>query len=144
MAATGTLTRNLGLALMAGLTLLLAQTQARAETAPDDFRKRVVDATLVCRGVFGRLSELDWPDRYPSEVTELQVDAWQKRDYALDMLQRYSAIYSGFDLSEESAKADRESGIAYISKEEVLDLAIYCETELFKLIDEEEQYGYTP
>ena len=140
MAGKAPLTRNLGLALMAGLTLLMVQTQALAGTAPDSFRKRVVDATLVCHGVFGRPSELDWPERDPSEVTELQIDARQKRDYALDLLKRYS----GFDLSAESDNADRESGIAYSSKEEVLDLAIYCETELFKLIDEEEQYGYTP
>jgi hypothetical protein len=94
--------------------------------------------------VFGRLSELDWPERDPSEVTELRVDARQKRDYALDMLTRYAAAYSNFDLSAESENANRESGIAFSSREEVLDMAIYCETELFKLIDEEEQYGYTP
>ena len=144
MAGKAPLARNLGLALMAGLTLLMVQTQALGGTAPDSFRKRVVDATLVCHGVFGRLSELDWPDRDPSEVTELQIDARQKRDYALDMLKRYAAAYSGFDLAAESDNADRESGIAYSSKEEILDMAIYCETELFKLIDEEKQYGYTP
>ena len=134
----------MGLALMAGLTLLMVQTPALAETAPDSFRKRVADATLVCHGVFGRLSELDWPERDPSEVTELRVDARQKRDYALDMLTRYAAAYSNLDLSAESENANRESGIAFSSREEVLDMAIYCETELFKLIDEEEQYGYTP
>jgi hypothetical protein len=144
MAGNGTLKRNLGMVLISGLVALLVQSPALADTAPDSFRKRVVDATLVCHGVFGRLSELDWPDRDPSEVTELQIDARQKRDYALDMLKRYAAAYSGFDLAAESDNADRESGIAYSSKEEILDMAIYCETELFKLIDEEEQYGYTP
>ena len=117
---------------------------ATAVTAPDNFREKVIDVTAHCYPVFDRLSVVYWSDRDAYEVLELREDARKKRDYALDMLKRYSAIYSNFNLNEIIDRSGGEMGVKSASNESLLDMAIYCEKELYTLVDEESEKGYTP
>ena len=124
--------------------LVLAGPVATADTAPDDFRHRMVTATLVCYGVFRELGRTDWPDRDEAETFDMKRDAWQKRDFAMEMLKLYSAAYDGFDMDEQLRSADRESGVNTMEKEKLLDMAIFCENKLAALVDEQDKNGYTP
>ncbi|ESQ73877.1 hypothetical protein [Asticcacaulis sp. AC402] len=117
---------------------------AKAETAPDSFRESVIDVTAHCYPVFSRLEETYWPDRDPAEVAELKQDAAAKREYSMDMLRRYSAIYYNFSINEQIEKAEGELSLSSADNDALLDIAIMCEKELFKLIDEESEKGYTP
>lgn len=117
---------------------------ARAATAPDSFREKVIDVTSHCYPVFDKIIYTYWPNREQSEVNDLKQDARTKRDYALDMLKRYSAIYSNFNLSQMLEKGERDLGLGSVSQDELLDMAIHCEKELWKLVDEENDKGYTP
>lgn len=124
--------------------LVLAGPVATAETAPDDFRHRMVTATLVCYGVFNELSTTEWPDRDEAEAFDLRRDARHKSDFAMEMIKLYSAAYDGFDIDEQLRIADRESGVHTMEKEKLLDMAIYCENKLAALVDEQDRNGYTP
>jgi len=131
--------------LLMALTIVAPQARpASAAEVPDSFREKVVDVTSHCYPVFNRLSETYWPERDPAEVAELKQDALAKRDYSLDMLRRYSAIYSNFDIGQELDKAEREINLGSAGRDTLLDLAIMCEKELFALVDEEAEKSYTP
>ena len=124
--------------------LLIGAPLSIAETAPDDFRHRMVTATLVCYGVFNELSTTEWPDRDEAEAFDLRRDARHKSDFAMEMIKLYSAAYDGFDIDEQLRIADRESGVHTMEKEKLLDMAIYCENKLAALVEEQDKNGYTP